>query len=115
MITTRHGGNLKWDPKLEWIWSRMVPLTDGVVFVSHGVREYFIERNHISRRNTHVIYNGIDLEKFRQRPAHPGASSPRLRFGAVGRLWPAKDHVTLVRAFAQIASALPESELHILG
>jgi glycosyltransferase involved in cell wall biosynthesis len=115
VINTRHGGNLKWDPRLEWIWSRMVPRIDGVVFVSQGVRDYFIERNHISPRNTHVIYNGIDLNKFLRRPARPGANLPRLRFGAVGRLWPAKDHVTLTRAFAQIAPALPQAELHILG
>jgi glycosyltransferase involved in cell wall biosynthesis len=115
VITTRHGGNLKWDPKLEWIWTRMVPRTDGVVFVSEGARDYFIERTHISRRNTHVIYNGIDLDKFLRRPARPGSKLPQLRFGAVGRLWPAKDHVSLTRAFAEIAAALPQAELHILG
>lgn len=115
VINTRHGGNLKWDPRLEWIWSRMVPRIDGVVFVSEGVRKHFIQRNRISPRNTHVIYNGIDLDKFLRRPARPGSHLPRLRFGAVGRLWPAKDHVNLTRAFARIAPVLPQAELHILG
>jgi glycosyltransferase involved in cell wall biosynthesis len=33
----------------------------------------------------------------------------------VGRLVPAKDHVTLIRAFALVSSVMPDAELHILG
>ena len=115
VINTRHSHNPKWDSKLEWIWSRMVPQIDGVVFVSQGVREYYIQRKRLAPRNTHVIYNGIDLDKFLRRPARPGANLPRLHFGTVGRLWPPKDHVTLIRAFAKVAADLPDSELHVLG
>jgi glycosyltransferase involved in cell wall biosynthesis len=126
VINTRHSapvptripgqtGNVKWDPRLEWIWSHMVHRIDGVVFISQGVRDYFVEKNGISTRNTHIIYNGIDLDKFLDRPANPGANRPRFRFGTVGRLQTAKDHVTLVHAFAKIAPSVPEAELHIMG
>jgi glycosyltransferase involved in cell wall biosynthesis len=115
VVNTRHGGNLNWDPRREFIWSHSVPRTDGVVFVSEGVRDFFVTRTSISRRNTHVIYNGVDLSKFAGRRANPGRDRSRFRFGVVGRLWPAKDHAGLTRAFGLIAKALPGSELHILG
>jgi glycosyltransferase involved in cell wall biosynthesis len=115
VVNTRHGGNMNWDPKCERIWRLATRWTDGVVFVSEGVREFYVTKDRLSRHNTHVIYNGIDLEKFRVRPAFPLAHLPRFRFGAVGRLVPAKDHVSLIRAFARIAPALPGSEVHLLG
>src|SRR4029077_9569900 len=61
---TRHGGNMNWDTYCERIWRRSVPWTNAVVFISEGVREYYVSRDRLSRRNTSVIYNGINLEKF---------------------------------------------------
>ena len=63
---------------------------------------------------------GIDnlndyLDKFTANPAQPTAHLPRFRVGCVGRLVPAKDHVTLIRSFAMVNAAMPEAELHILG
>jgi len=115
VVNTRHGGNMNWDPHCERIWRRAVRWTDVVVFISEGVREYYLTKDRLSRRNTSVIYNGIDVEKFSARPAHPAAGLPRFRVGSVGRLVPAKDHVTLIRSFALVAAVMPEAELHILG
>jgi glycosyltransferase involved in cell wall biosynthesis len=115
VVNTRHGGNMNWDPRCERIWRRCVPWTDAVVFISKGVLEYYVTRDRLSRRNTSVIYNGINLEKFMARPAHPATRFSRFRVGCVGRLVPAKDHLTLIRSFAFVTSAMPEAELHILG
>jgi glycosyltransferase involved in cell wall biosynthesis len=115
VVNTRHGGNMNWDPRCERIWRQSVRWTDAVVFISEGVREYYVSRDRLSRRNTSVIYNGINLEKFSARPAHPAAALPLFRVGCVGRLVPAKDHVTLIRAFALVIAVMPEAELHILG
>lgn len=115
VVNTRHGGNLRWDPHCENIWRRSVPFADGVVFISDGVRDHFVTRNRLARKNTHVIYNGLNLQKFLDRPARPGSNRPRIRFGSVGRMVPAKAHSILLQAFARIAPLLPESELHILG
>ena len=115
VVNTRHGGNLRWDPHCENIWRRTVPWTDAIVFISEGVRDHFVTRNRLSRRNTHVIYNGLDLQKFLSRPAQPGRCRPRIRFGAVGRLVPAKAYTLLTQAFGGISTELPDSELHILG
>jgi glycosyltransferase involved in cell wall biosynthesis len=115
VINTRHGGNMNWDPHCERIWRHAVRWIDSVVFVSEGVREYYVTKDRLSRRNTSVIYNGIDVDKFTANPAHPTTHLPRFRVGCVGRLVPAKDHVTMIRSFAMVSAAMPEAELHILG
>ncbi len=115
VINTRHGGNMNWDPKCERIWRFATRWTDGVVFVSEGVRDFYVERDKLALRNISVIYNGIDVDKFSARKAQPLSDLSRLRFGAVGRLVPAKDHVSLVRAFGTVLDSLPKAELHIMG
>jgi glycosyltransferase involved in cell wall biosynthesis len=115
VVNTRHGGNNNWDPHCERIWRRAVRWIDSLVFVSEGVREFYVTRDRLSRRNTSVIYNGIDVDKFTSHPAHPASALPKFRVGSVGRLVPAKDHVTLIRSFAMVTSAMPAAELHILG
>jgi glycosyltransferase involved in cell wall biosynthesis len=115
VVNTRHGGNMNWDPHCERIWRQSIRWIDAVVFISEGVREYYVTRDRLSRRKTSVIYNGIDVCKFSAHPAHPGSSLPRFRVGSVGRLVPAKDHATLIRSFARVTAVMPEAELHILG
>ncbi len=115
VVNTRHGGNMNWDPHCERIWRRCVRWTDAVVFISEGVREFYVSRDRLSGCNTSVIYNGINLERFTAHPAHPATSLSRFRVGCVGRLVPAKDHMTLIRSFALVSSVKPEAELHILG
>src|SRR5712671_3315709 len=115
VVNTRHGGNVNMDPHCERIWRQSVRWTDDVVFVSEAVRELYVTQDRIATHNTSVIYNGIDVGKFSTHPAQPAAQLPRFRVGTVGRLVPAKDHVTLVRAFAIVAKAMPQAELHILG
>jgi glycosyltransferase involved in cell wall biosynthesis len=115
VVNTQHSGTLTSDPRLGRLWSRMVPWTSAVVFMSEGARDHFVGKGGISRRNTRVIYNGIDLDRFGRRLVPPGADPTHFRFGTVGRLWPEKDQVTLTRAFALVSRELPGSELHILG
>ncbi len=115
VVNTRHGGNNNWDPHCERIWRHAVRWIDSLVFVSEGVRDFYVTRDRLSRRNTSVIYNGIDVGRFTSRPAHPAAALPTFRVGSVGRLVPAKDHITLIRSFAMVSAAVPTAELHIVG
>jgi glycosyltransferase involved in cell wall biosynthesis len=115
VVNTRHGGNSNWDPHCERIWRHAVRWIDSLVFVSEGVREFYVTKDRLSRRNTSVIYNGIDVRKFTSHLAHPTAALPTFRIGSVGRLVPAKDHITLIRSFAIVGAAIPTAELHILG
>jgi glycosyltransferase involved in cell wall biosynthesis len=115
VVNTRHGGNLNWDPHCERIWRQSVRWTDAVVFISEAVREFYVTKDRLSVRNTAIIYNGINVEKFSEHPAHPAGRFPQFCVGTVGRLVPAKDHVTLIRSFALVAAEMPDAELHILG
>ena len=58
---------------------------------------------------------GIPVDRFDAKPARPGALRPRIRFGAVGRMVPVKDHASLLRAFAGVLRELPDSDLRIVG
>lgn len=70
------------------------------------VSEYGVNADKIS-----VIYNGVDAEAFA--PAARPAANPVIL--CVGRLVPAKDHDTLLEAFALVLAARPEAELWIVG
>src|ERR1700732_4662014 len=56
VVNTRHGGNMNWDPHCERIWRQSVRWTDAVVFISEGVREFYVTKDRLSIRNTSVIH-----------------------------------------------------------
>jgi glycosyltransferase involved in cell wall biosynthesis len=91
------------------------PWTDHVIFVCEFVRQQLDPRLGYPPQKCSVIRNGIRQERFLSHPASPGAVRPRIRFGTVGRLVPAKGHSVLIDAFASIAPKLPEAELRIFG
>jgi glycosyltransferase involved in cell wall biosynthesis len=91
------------------------PFTDHVVFVADYVKKQLEPLLHYPAAKYSVIRNGIPLDKFLARPASPGAARPRIRFGTVGRLVPAKGHAVLVEAFSKIAAGLPQADLRIYG
>src|ERR1700719_3919754 len=45
VVNTRHGGNLNWDSHCERIWRHCVRWTDALVFISEGVREFYVTRD----------------------------------------------------------------------
>ncbi len=116
VVNTRHGlGVLHMKAKQERIFRATLRWTDAVVLVSEDSRGFFVDHRDIPRRKTRVILNGIPVERFVRQPAQPGSQRPRLRFGTVGRLVPAKDHGLLLEAFRSVLAKFPECELHVLG
>lgn len=116
MINTRHGLALVPPaPKQERIFRACLPFTNAVVLVSEDAREFFIQQRKIPREKTRVILNGIPLANFERMQAQPGSVPGRIRFGTIGRMAAAKDHATLLRAFAIVAKQLPGAELTFLG
>ena len=115
-LNTRHSAATSAGVPYEERYFRWVrPLTGHVVFVCSDVRRQLLPRLRYPAEKCSVIVNGIPLEPFRGRPAAPGACLPRIRFGTIGRLVPAKGHAILIDAFARIAPRLPDAELHIYG
>src|SRR5690606_34229628 len=84
---------------------KIYPWADGIVAVSHGVRDDLIQMFHLSPDKVSVIYNPIVtpdlLRKFNAPVDHPWfkEGAPPVVLG-VGRLTRQKDFPTLVRAVA---------------
>jgi len=116
VVNTRHGPATSSGRAYQERYFRAVmPFTDRVVFVSKDSRRYLLEKGRLSARKSAVIINGIELGAFLEKPAAPLSASPRVRFGAVGRMVPAKAHSILIDAFAQLSRKLPDAELRIVG
>jgi glycosyltransferase involved in cell wall biosynthesis len=103
------------DKKSDLIFRATLPFVDSVVLISESTRRFFIQHCGVPASKTRVILNGAHLERYLEAPAKPGAASPRIRFGIAARLVPAKDHYTLLRAFAAVVREIPHAELAIAG
>jgi glycosyltransferase involved in cell wall biosynthesis len=115
-LNSRHSATTsRGDPYQEGYFRLAGPLTEHVVFVCEYVRKLLEPRLRFPAKKCSVILNGIAAEKFLASPASPGSASPRLRFGTVGRLVPAKGHAVLIEAFAKFAAKRPEAHLQIFG
>ena len=98
---------------------KFYPLADTVVAVSQGVANDLTSTAGLQRERIQVIYNPVvtaDLfEKARESLEHPWfAPGEAPVILSVGRLTKAKDHPTLIRAFARVQREHP-ARLMILG
>jgi sugar transferase (PEP-CTERM/EpsH1 system associated) len=93
------------------------PLIDRYITVSADLKHYLVNKVGISATRVAQIYNGVDTERFspwrRQdngKPYLPPDFCHKNSFviGAVGRMQPVKDHLTLVRAFIRLVGMVPE-------
>lgn len=116
VVNTRHSAlTSKGIPYQDRYFRWVQPLTGQTVYVADFVRRALAEQHAALATKTRVIVNGIPTAPFRAHPADPGAHRPRMRFGTVGRLVPAKAHGVLIDAFAKVAAELPDAELTIFG
>ena len=115
-VNTRHSVTTsKGLPYQERYFRWVKPLTGHVVFVCDFVRRGLEPKLGYPADKCSVILNGIPLAPFLAHPASPGARRPRIRFGTIGRLVPAKGHSILIEAFARVRQAAPQAELSIYG
>jgi glycosyltransferase involved in cell wall biosynthesis len=115
-INTRHSVTTSQGlPYQERYFRWVKPLTSHVVFVCDYVRRHLERELRYPAAKCSVILNGIPLAGFLARPASPGSRLPRIRFGTIGRLVPAKAHSILIDAFALVCRSAPSAELSIFG
>ncbi len=118
LISSPNGSSISTTPtdkKSDLIFRATLPFVDSVVLISESTRSFFIQHCGVPASKTRVILNGAHLERYLETPANPGAAFPRVRFGIAARLVPAKDHYTLLRAFASVVGEIPLAELAIAG
>jgi len=115
-INTRHSVTTsKGLPYQERYFRWVKPFTSHVVFVCDFVRRGLEPKLGYPPRKCSTILNGIPLAPFLAHPASPGSRHPRIRFGTIGRLVPAKGHAILIDAFARVCQTAPAAELSIYG
>ena len=115
IVSTIHGiNNISLKPGFrEMVYGLSSPLTDRVVAVCPAAGEHFRHSMVISNHKLAVIDNGVPLEPFLKIP--PRSPNGEFVFGAVGRLVPVKDHISLLEAFSKLGTKYPRCRLEILG
>jgi len=115
-VSTRHSASdSQGRPYQERYFRWVQPLTAHVVFDCDFVQRGLQPKLGYPGAKCSVILNGIPLDGFLARPASPGNRLPRIRFGTIGRLVPAKAHSILIDAFARVCQSAPGAELSIYG
>lgn len=82
--------------------------------ISHviGFNRFWQQGMGVQPERMQVIYNGVPAQNF---PAVPFRQTPAPRVVWVGRIDPLKDLATLIRAFAEVRTAIPGATLHLYG
>jgi len=115
VINTRHGREKK------TMSSFILGLNDAVIFISEDSKSEMLKYNHINEQNVKVIYNGIDVDRYRDHMDKNIAKDKlqigrsTLVIGTVGRLSEEKDHFTLLDAFVKVAKLRDDVKLVIVG
>lgn len=96
--------------------TRMLRRSTALIAVSEFVREFLMERIHIEPQRIHVVHHGID-PRFQRLPAEsargPAGSDEYLL--TVGNIFPVKNLLVAVRAFAAVAQEWPGLRLKMAG
>ncbi|HEY2857207.1 MAG TPA: glycosyltransferase [Terracidiphilus sp.] len=96
-------------------------LTWRTIAVSEAVAERALQLKVVPKAKCGVISNGIDLTEFepdiarRARMRAANSAGEDFIWLTAGRLTPAKDYPSLLRAFAQVHPTAPDSQLWIAG
>jgi len=114
VVNTVHGVNtLEMPASGRALYRMSCEGTARVVPVCDAVDRVIGDRFHIPSDRRTVIPNGIDLAHLAEVPLRPRNGS--FVFGTMARLVPVKDHVSLLRAFAEVRARIPNCALEILG
>jgi glycosyltransferase involved in cell wall biosynthesis len=91
---------------------------DGVIVISHAVKDWLVEERHVPPEKVTLIHYGIEPEGF----ARPAAElrktwslEGRAVVGSIGRLEPRKAHDRLIKAMPALLEQVPNASLLIAG
>ncbi len=111
-----------WEERYKRVIGRwLAKSTDTIIANSEAVRRYLLDRGGLAPDKVVTIYNGVNFERFRA-PCDPavrreelGLPADAILAGVVARVEPAKDHGTLLQAFALVRDRIPQLHLAIVG
>jgi len=111
VVRTEHSTRVYDDPSC-WPFSRWsLARTDRVVCISDHIRSHVLSRAPRVREKLSVVYNGVDVERFSERPLLSPSPGAPFRFAMVGRLDTRKGVDLAIQALARV----PEAHLDIVG
>lgn len=97
-----------WAPQIAW------SQVDRIIFVSHYIRQKFLERFPAMAAKTTVIYNGVDLVRFQ--PNHrPQVQARQLQIGMLCHFHPVKRIYEALFTIAKVKRAGYQPHLHLAG
>lgn len=121
VISSEHGMD-SWRNAIDLALDQILTsINEKVVFVSHGVKEFYSERNPAVDQKARIIHNGIEIDKFapvadREKIRRQLGLSPNAHVvGIVGRLVPDKAHHHFIEAIKLIAKEDPQIRALIIG
>lgn len=114
IISTEHNMNLDYGWLKKIIKLVLSLFTDKIVAVSQAVKEYSVAKGKIKAAKIAVIYNGIDLTRFKFRGYHK-IEPAKISAGVLARLAEQKGHKYLIEAIPLILAKYPGFTLHIWG
>lgn len=110
-----------WEERYKRVIGRwLARSTDRIIANSEAVKSYLVAQG-VSPAKIVTIYNGVNFDRFRApcdpavRRAELGLPPDAVLAGVVARVEPAKDHATLLKAFALVSHRFPRLHLAIVG
>lgn len=122
VVATFHGMvDVAEDERVPWLKYKI--LNWGVsrfVSVSQRLQDAIDLQGLLNADKTTVVYNGIDLPRYRKGQGRALREQLNLTddcvlIGALGNVRPAKDYVTLVKAAARVVAACPQAQFIVAG
>ena len=92
-----------------------------IVYVSKSLKDFFIEKFHVDKKKSLIIYNGVDLwcqyDVVKRDLARKeiGVSIDDFLVIAIGDIRPAKDYPNLLKAISRAVKKIPNMQLVIAG
>ena len=96
--------------------TRMLRRSTALIAVSEFVREFLMERIHIEPERIHVVHHGVDPRFQRLSPeSAQGSNNSGEYLLTVGNIFPVKNLLVAVKAFAAVAEERPSLRLKMAG
>lgn len=123
VVATEHNVYKSYKKKRSVINRLLAKRTDSMIAVSMAVKDEICKRDSIDPAKVEVIYNGIEVERFKVPDAEEkrrakvalGLEPDIIVAGTISRLSKQKGHTYLLRAFADLTRSFPELKLLVVG
>ena len=123
LIATIHG-QVDINPNEKWVWlkNRLMRLgVNRLVAVSEQLADYIVKRRLFAKDKITVIYNGVQVDRYRQAPRDPawlaqfGLPRDATLVGCLGNVRPAKAYHQLIEAAQLLGEEFPNLKFVIAG